>query len=198
MPEDRARACHGVAALVLAAGHGRRFGSDKRRARLTDGRTLLRATLDSLAPCFATPLVVLRAEDDDAALELPGSAKRLHVAPDAAGMGDSLATGVKALLHDAPHYRALAVVLGDMPAVREETLRRLCTAASAENIVRPARAGRCGHPVLFGRHWWPELAELGGDEGARALLQRHAAQLVEVAVDDDGIHRDVDTPEALP
>ena len=40
-----------VAALMLAAGYSRRFGADKRRATLADGRSLLAASL--ALPCAA-------------------------------------------------------------------------------------------------------------------------------------------------
>ena len=35
------------------------------------------------------------------------------------------------------------------------------------------------------------------DQGARALLSRHAGSVRVLAVDDPGIHRDVDTPNQL-
>ena len=46
--------------LILAAGAGRRFGADKRRARLSSGETLLEATLSVLCPADPLPLLVLR------------------------------------------------------------------------------------------------------------------------------------------
>ena len=59
-------------------------------------------------------------------------------------------------------------------------------------IVVPVCAGRRGHPVGFGGHFFPELALLGGDMGAKALLKRHAHELIEAPLDDPSVLRDVD------
>lgn len=57
--------------------------------------------------------------------------------------------------------------------------------------------GRQGHPVVFGRTFWPELMRLTGDEGARSVLRSHRDCCVLLEVDDAGVLRDVDTPDAL-
>ena len=49
-----------VVALVLAAGRGMRFGSDKRRATLADGRSLLAHSVERARVVFDDVRVVLR------------------------------------------------------------------------------------------------------------------------------------------
>jgi molybdenum cofactor cytidylyltransferase len=51
--------------------------------------------------------------------------------------------------------------------------------------------------VLFAARYLDELGALAGDVGARALLERHAADVGRVPVADDGVLVDVDTPETL-
>jgi molybdenum cofactor cytidylyltransferase len=184
-----------VVALLLAAGRGRRFGSDKRLARLSDGRGLLAASAERALQVFAEVHVLLRDEDDAQALGLP-AACRIIRCPDAdQGMGHSLAAGAGALLgHDA---EAVAVLLGDMPWVRADSLQLLCSQAAAERIVYPLHDGQRGHPVLFGRRFWPQLQALRGDQGARALLQANPGACHGIVVDDPGVLRDVDRPDAL-
>ena len=63
--------------------------------------------------------------------------------------------------------------------------------------VLPTFDGRRGNPVLLGRALFPEISSLSGDQGARRLLAQHAGQVLEIAVDDPGVLRDVDRPEAL-
>jgi molybdenum cofactor cytidylyltransferase len=41
------------------------------------------------------------------------------------------------------------------------------------------------------------LLAAAGDEGAKKLLERHAADLVKIPVGDPGVIRDVDTPADL-
>lgn len=184
-----------VVALLLAAGRGRRFGSDKRLARLPDGRGLLAASAERALQVFAEVHVLLRDEDDAQALGLP-DACRIIRCPDAdQGMGHSLAAGVRALA--GCEADAIAVLLGDMPWVAADSLWQLCPQAAAERIVYPLYDGQRGHPVLFGRAFWPALQTLTGDEGARALLQVQAAACQGAALADPGVLRDVDRPQAL-
>ncbi|MCF7202379.1 nucleotidyltransferase family protein [Pseudomonas oligotrophica] len=185
-----------VAALVLAAGAASRFGSDKRRARLADGRTLLGSSLDAPMALLAEAWLVLRPEDDRQALGVPAETRVVRSETARAGMGHSLASGIDELLR-ASSATSAAIFLGDMPWLRRDTLVALAAHAAAHRIVVPSWHGRRGHPVIFGRQFWPELSRLDGDTGARALLQAHAAAVQVVEVDDLGVVLDVDTPESL-
>lgn len=185
-----------VAGLVLAAGFARRFGSDKRRACLPDGRTLLAASLSVPAALLEELWVVLRPGDDPQALGVAPQARVIRSESAAQGMGHSLASGMRELARGS-QAQSVAILLGDMPWVHPETLERLVAAASPERIIVPCWQGQRGHPVLFGRNFWPALAELSGDTGARALLQAHSSTVRLVELGDQGIIMDVDTPEKL-
>ena len=88
-------------ALLLAAGFSRRFGSDKRRQQLPDGRTLLEATVMRYSEVFRDICVVLRTEDEVLARTvrgLPGNPE-IAIAEDAElGMGHSLAAGMRTVV----------------------------------------------------------------------------------------------------
>ncbi|SDI05822.1 nucleotidyltransferase family protein [Pseudomonas panipatensis] len=184
-----------VVALLLAAGQGRRFGADKRLARLGDGRTLLAASLANARAAFSEVLVVVRADDEPGALGLPLASPLLRCAQAEAGMGHSLAAGVAALVDGAAD--SVAILLADMPWIAPATLAQLAAQADPRRIVFPLYRGERGHPVLFGRAFWAELCALHGDEGARAVLQAHREAWLAVEVADAGVLRDVDTPAAL-
>ncbi|BAU72497.1 nucleotidyltransferase family protein [Metapseudomonas furukawaii] len=184
-----------VVALMLAAGFGRRFGSDKRRAVLADGRTLLAASLERARAVFEEVLLVLRADDDPAALGLPADSVIVRCVDAEQGMGHSLAAGARCL--DGHPAAACAVLLGDMPWIADASLRALVDKAAPGRIVFPLYRGERGHPVLFGRDFWPELQRLTGDEGARKVLRAHPAAWTAVEVDDPGVLGDVDSPAAL-
>lgn len=192
-----AAADNGVLALVLAAGQGRRFGSDKRRAIMADGTPLLVATLLQAQRQFAQVFVLLRAGDDAQSLGVPAAVEVLRCAEADAeqGMGHSLAAGVKAL--QAQPAQAIAVLLGDMPWLSTDTLGLLVEQAGPQRIVFPVYQGQRGHPVLFGRQFWPQLQQLSGDNGAKTVLAAEPQACVEVLVDDPGVCADVDSPAAL-
>ncbi|MCE5979843.1 nucleotidyltransferase family protein [Pseudomonas sp. JR33AA] len=184
-----------VIALVLAAGSSVRFGADKRRATLADGRSLLAHSVARARAVFDDVRVVLRAGEQGEDFGLPADC-RVIVSPDAAsGMGHSLAVGAGALGDS--QAQAVAILLGDMPWIESATLRRLADASSASNIVLPRHAGQQGHPVIFGRNFWPALGLLAGDEGARAVVQAQRDRCVVVEVEDAGVLLDVDTPQGV-
>ncbi|QIG19682.1 nucleotidyltransferase family protein [Pseudomonas monteilii] len=184
-----------VMALVLAAGSSTRFGSDKRRATLADGRSLLAHSVERARAVFDEVRVVLREGERGEDFGLPAGC-RVIGSPDAAsGMGHSLAVGARSL-HDS-QAQAVAILLGDMPCIDPATLRRLAEAANASRIVLPRHAGQQGHPVIFGRDFWPALGQLHGDGGARSVVHAHRGSCVVVEVEDAGVLLDVDTPQGL-
>lgn len=199
--------------LVMAAGQSRRFGSDKRLARLPRGSassdtSLLAVTLERVMSLDMAWRLVLR-EDDDLNALLGERFARTHGssiwrAPNAAlGLGASLGDAFRQLSADTSlaYVQTAIVWLADMPQVAATTVQALLAQASDTRIVRPiieeSVVRKPGHPVVFGRRFWSELAMLESGEGAREVIACHRDCLNEVTVCDTGIHRDVDTPAML-
>lgn len=92
---------------------------------------------------------------------------------------------------------AALVHLVDLPWVPAEALARVVAKASPTAVVRAAYGGVPGHPVLFGRRWWGEVAASArGDRGARDWL-RGRSDVVLVECGDLGSGQDVDRPADL-
>jgi molybdenum cofactor cytidylyltransferase len=192
-----------LAAILLAAGAGRRFGGGKLLAPWGGGYLIEGA----LATAFAAPVrrVVLvtgaQPEVGDVAMAWArehGGAPRLlvvHAADHAEGMGASLRTGIAAL---DPGCAGVFVFLGDMPAIPHHIGPRLAEALKAGALAAaPSFQGRRGHPALFAAALIPDLARASGDEGARRILQALGDRLALVDVDSPGILTDIDTPQDL-
>jgi len=185
-------------AIILGAGFGRRFGSDKRIAQLGE-HTVAEHTVARYAVVFDLVRVVIR-EDDDYLAEL---LRRFDVeivrTRDAhLGMGHSLAAGINGLSWDWAF-----VALLDMPFISHATLcelRQQAAALSHAAIIRPryAKAPQsAAHPIGFHSTLFAELGQCYGDTGARAVLQSHAHQVIEVFTSDPGTVRDIDAPGDL-
>ncbi|MYE86726.1 MAG: nucleotidyltransferase family protein [Gammaproteobacteria bacterium] len=177
------------AAVILAAGFARRFGSDKRQWPMPDGRTLLESTL-ALYNGFESVFLVLRPEDNDWAQGLGGCTK-VFAAEAHLGMGHSLAAGITA----AKGFDGAFVALGDMPWVEASTLGTLRQGLSDRNaIVRPFHNGNPGHPVGFGQAHFEALMNLSGDQGAKVVLDQNRQRIIAIDVVDAGVIRDLDVP----
>jgi molybdenum cofactor cytidylyltransferase len=127
---------------------------------------------------------------------------RLVENPDfAAGISGSLKVGLRALDSASdPAVDGALVCLGDMPLLSAAALDRLIAAfnpVEGRAICVPTWNGKRGNPVLWSRRFFAEMAELEGDVGARHLIGTHADLVCEVAMADDSVLTDIDTPEAL-
>jgi molybdenum cofactor cytidylyltransferase len=180
-------------AVFLAAGRGLRFGADKLLHPLPDGTPVAVAALRNLRAALPLVVAVVREGQGPLAALLESEGARVCACPRAdEGMGASLAWGVAR----APGAGGWLIALADMPFIRPETIVRVLDAVERGALIAaPVHAGRRGHPVGFGPAMREELLALGGDEGARSLLARHAAAVVAVECDDPGVLLDVDRPE---
>jgi molybdenum cofactor cytidylyltransferase len=193
-----------VAVLVLAAGRSTRMGGPNKMLADADGRPLVvHAVTAALASQAVEVIVVLghMAGAVKAAVEgaiPPKSRVRFVVNPDfAEGLSTSVRTGIGAISKD---IDAAIVQLGDMPGVGAPLLDRLMAAFSpveGRSICVPTVAGKRGNPVLWARRFFPEMATLSGDSGAKHLIGEHADLVCEVEMAGDAAVIDIDTPEAL-
>jgi len=153
----------------------------------------------SLKASRAEPLLAVTGHDYQAVESLLADAdiNYIHNPAYDDGISSSLKRGLGALPRD---IDAVVVCLGDMPQVSAETIDRLIAAfdpLEGRAICVPSYRGKPGNPVLFAARFIAELQSLSGDVGARGLLSDYSALICDVPVDDPGVLRDADTPEAL-
>ena len=179
-----------IVGVLLAAGNGSRFGSDKLLHPLADATPLGLAAARRLRPACDRVLAVVRPGSDRLADLLAAEGFELVVNADARlGMGHSLAAGVRA----AADAAGWIVALADMPYIAPASYGRVADALRAGgSIVIPEYRGRRGHPVGFARQWGEQLMALTGDEGARRIVTAFPEAIVRCETDDPGIVRDVD------
>ncbi len=194
-----------IAAVLLAAGVSRRFGSEKLLHPVVLGGQSLPLIVHSLRAWLGTfreVSIVIRPDADHLVqavrATLPATDDgRLHwiVCENAAqGMGASLACGISA-------NRAASgwlVGLADMPAVPQAAIVAVRDAiAAGQPLAAPFHQGRRGHPVGLSHTYLAELVALQGDTGARNLLTRDAQLVSQIDIDHPGIFSDIDLPADL-
>jgi molybdenum cofactor cytidylyltransferase len=181
-----------VAGLVLAAGGSSRLGRPKQTLPYR-GTTLLGQVLDAARACGFDQLVVAlggAADEVRAKVDLSGTTIVTN-----ADYGDGCASSIAAALPALdPHTDVLVLMLGDQPGVGPTVVRTLLARhGNAPVAVCRYEDGR-GHPFAFRRELFGELAGLHGDKAVWKLLDRRAADVVEVQVPGH-VPRDVDTWE---
>ena len=160
-----------IAAVILAAGAGRRMGGPK-ALLVVDGETLLRRAARAALAAGCAPVVAVVGPwdpelEDLGVLRVPN--------PEAdEGMASSIRTGLAALPHGVEAVLILAV---DQPAVDAALLRGLLELFQTASG-RPAAcayADTLGVPAVFPARLIPDLLDLRGDRGAKALLLQEGA-----------------------
>lgn len=180
-----------IGILMLAAGSSRRYGSDKRHALMRDGQTVLGRSVLQAQDSGLPLLLCLPATDMETAGALRERGVDYCLCEDARlGMGSTLAEGIARL----SHWDGVLVALADMPYITPQTYKLVADALHEERICLPRFEGKRGHPVGFDKCWFPQLARLGGEEGARSLLRQFPERVSHLEVLDAGILRDIDYP----
>jgi molybdenum cofactor cytidylyltransferase len=193
-PEDG----HRIAAIVLAAGRSTRMGGPNKLLADIRGKPLVRIAAEEALGSRADGVIVVTGYQRERVEQaLAGLKVRFVYNPDfAQGLSTSLKAGLAAVPSEAD---GAIVCLGDMPQVRADMIDRLIGAfdpARGALIVVPTIEGKRGNPVLWSRRFFPELAGLEGDVGARNLIGTYGEAVAEVPADAAAL-LDIDTPEAL-
>ena len=184
-----------VTGILLAAGSGSRFGSNKLLHPLLTNLPIAVTAARNLKAVVPHSIAVVRPGAEELSALLAAEGLEIVVCANAEeGMGASLACAAAA----AEGGGAFMIALADMPFIRSSTLEAVRDSLMAgTQLVAPYFRTRRGHPVGIGERYRGELLGATGDEGARRLLESHAADLVKIPVGDPGVVRDIDKPSDL-
>lgn len=183
--------------LMLAAGSSRRFGSDKRNAKI-DGSTLLDTSIKNALNSRLALLVILRHDDlalIDILAEKYPTAHFLRCPDSALGLGHSLSFGIAQAANR--RFGGAVVTLADMPWVESATFSAVARNIVSEKIVVPRYGGHIGNPLAFGSHYFPELMSCRGEQDAQSIWPGHMERVEYLELEDSGILRDVNTSADL-
>jgi len=188
-----------VACIILAAGQSRRMGRINKLLAAIDGKPMVRWAAEAALASAARPVfVVLGHEAEQVRAALAGLDVTFVTNPDyAQGIAGSVKRGIAAL---PAGIDGAVVCLGDMPRIAAAQIDRLIAAynpVEGRALCIPTWRGKRGNPVLIGKRFFAEMQALTGDVGARPLISQYPELTCEVAMEDDAVLVDIDTPQAL-
>jgi CTP:molybdopterin cytidylyltransferase MocA len=181
------------AAIVLAAGEGRRMGGPK-ALLVVDGKPLIHAHVQRLQELGCSPIIVVMREATAAAL---GTITGVEIiAANTDSMAGSLKVAV-ASLSPGPDRIVIVAPIDTLPA-RRSTLHALLTAASVDgvHVATPQYRGRSGHPIAI-REELLQVFRAGYAGTLRDLVRSAGAARQRLEVADASVQIDLNTPADL-
>ncbi|MFC1989752.1 molybdenum cofactor cytidylyltransferase [Chloroflexota bacterium] len=182
-----------ISAILLAAGESKRMGQLKQLMPLGQS-TIIEQAIDALLnSAVSESIVVLGHRAEEVIKTIAAKPVKIAINPNyQQGMSTSIIAGLNVIDSRA---QAVMLALGDQPFIDSQAINSLMEAFDAHNkgIAVPVCRGRQGHPAIFASRYKGELLKLKGDIGGREIIDRHPDDVLEVAVNCEGIFVDIDT-----
>lgn len=168
-----------IAAILLAAGESSRLESPKQLLNWGDDHLINHSIGIIHASRIDRLYVVLGSrykeisriiDHKDAVVLKNGDWKK--------GLSSSIKTGISALSDE---IEAVLILLVDQPFISSELIDQILEKSqqTGAKIIAPRVGDQQCNPVLFKRELFPELLNLSGDKGAKALLKEYPVEWVD-------------------
>lgn len=184
---------HKVAAIILAAGAGSRFGANKPLA-LWQSKPMVESVISNAECAGLSPIIVVGGYHFDklqeAIHQLP--VKIVNNTNWQSGQSSSIQAGLNEIRQDC---QGVIFMMADQPQISVNLLRALIERAynSTKTIIGPIIDGKRSTPMYFAKKTFDQLMSLRGDTGGRNLLPNFQVEYIEWY--DQTMAIDIDVPE---
>ncbi len=186
-----------IVGIVLSAGESSRMGRPKALLPI-EGQTFLERIVAALKKTQVGKIIVVLGHDaENMTREIKHLPVEVLINSDyQLGQLSSLQTAVRHLQSD-EHCDGMLVHLVDHPYIDGKLVDLMIERfyESTKLIVVPRYQGKRGHPVIFSRSLFGELLDAPIEQGAKAVVNAHAKETLEIAAGDEGVTIDIDTPD---
>lgn len=197
-----------LAAVILSAGESSRMGSPKALVPFR-GKTFLQHLLEAIRKSqgekgdrkIGLTRVVLGAQAEKISATLGLDPNDIVINKDwKSGQLSSIQAAIRSLPRGAKEETdGMMLFLVDHPLITSQLVETMAKAfyESKKPIVLPTFHGKRGHPVIFARRLYEELLDADPQRGARTVVWAHAAEVLEVPTNEEGVVLNLNDPEAL-
>ena len=184
-----------INAIILAAGESKRMGKLKPLLRFND-KTFLEQIISVLKASVADIItVVLGAEAE--AIKKSVDLSAINVVINKDYQKGQLSSLIAALKDTPEQTEAILLFLVDTPFITKQVVNKIIRKFKETNqpIIVPVFNEKRGHPTLFSRSLFPELASAPEDQGARYVVYSNEEKTLELETSESGILVSIDTPD---
>ncbi len=189
--------CRDIAAVILAAGEGKRFGGNKALAKFK-GVSFLEMIAGDIQRSGYDPIIaVLGSQADSVMAEADRIGIQYVVNRNwCDSQFSSLKTGLAAVTRE---VCGALIALVDHPFVRLETYTELKEAFSEnpKRILIPVFDHKRGHPVVIPYKIMREVMESPEETNLKVIIGKHEKMMKLYRTNDPGVIQDIDTMEDL-
>ncbi|MEG4984775.1 nucleotidyltransferase family protein [Microcoleus sp. BR0-C5] len=185
-----------IGLIILAAGSATRMGRPKQLLSYQGRSLILHAVEVALASLCQPIIVVLGAYAEQIKPELmPKAVQVVENSQWQEGMSSSIRAGISMLLKTHSKLDAVIISLADQPLVSPQIFNQLIQSyqETQKVIIASKYNETTGVPALFSNALFPELMQLEGDKGAKALIKKYIDTGLILLIPEAAI--DIDTPD---
>lgn len=186
-----------IIAVVLSAGESSRMGRPKALLPIQGQKFIERIIRVIGQSRVGRTIVVLGHHADQLRGQIEHLPVEVVINPDyRSGQLSSLQAAIRYISND-DRCDGMLVHLVDHPFIDVALVDALIESffETKKMIVVPSYKGKRGHPVIFSRELFGELLNAPLDQGAKAVVNAHRQETLEIEWHDEGITLDIDTPE---
>lgn len=179
-------------AVIVAAGMSSRMHDFKPMLPFGNS-TIALHNVNLLKQMNLEPIVVVtghRADELQAHLSSTGVRFRKNERYETTQMFDSVKLGIEEIETECERILIMPM---DMPAIEKGTFKTVLSIDAP--IVRTKYENKAGHPIILSIEMAQKFLSYEGENGLKGAIRNSGIAPCDVEVLDEGIHRDVDTPE---
>ena len=187
-----------LAAIILSAGASSRMGRPKALLPYREGTFLEHLIQVTRHPQIGVTRVVLGAGADEISSITKLDPSQIVLNHNwEQGQLSSVCAGIRSLKNVETDGIILCPV--DHPLVSAALVSELVEKFYSKQklIVLPTYHGRRGHPAIFSNALFTELLAAPANKGARAVVWAHAAGVLEVPTEEEGVILNINNPDML-